>query len=146
MLRRFHKSLDIWDEPLLFSITAVTAFFFFRLAFFWSVLVPKGDCLYTFWNPVPGAYFSPFWITVAIALCLLAWALSGLARSVKSQAKHWTLAGFYILAALAAGGWLHGMTGLWDAMRYERGEISSTEFYGVVPRLSFNEPHRCRGI
>ena len=120
------KSVDLSAASLVLSIV-VFYLLFQTIVIFSSTAGLEGQCLYTFWTPNSEWWKNPFWLVVTIVLGLLAlsafMAIEGLGSSNRSK----LVAGS--ASALVLGLWLYGLNGLWDAMLFEKGELSAEEWY-----------------
>lgn len=132
------------DKPLVFTIVAVGVYLIFLYLLIFTALTLDGSCLYTFWLPNKWNFFTPYWMTVAVALVLMLWALLNLALCLREESRLWLHVAFYGVASVILAWWLYDLWGLWEAMAYERGEISGTDYFGrMLMRLVRNDPHEC---
>jgi hypothetical protein len=129
------------------AIAIVLSYLIFQLILIFVVTVGlDGDCLYTFWLPQAAWPESPFWLTVTIVSLLLAFSLFVCAEAV--QATSISKGVFGIVAIVILGYWLYGMYGLWQAMLYETGALSSEVWFkleaGRLPLSPWEAHHVCK--
>ena len=110
------------------AIAIITFFTLYQLIF---VFVAKtgldGECLYSIWLPNESWWQNPYWLVVVIVISLLAISLFSITESVRSGGT--TKAVFGIVASVVLSFWLYGLSDLWKAMLFEKGEISSEAWY-----------------
>jgi hypothetical protein len=120
------KSIDLGVASL--AIAIITFFSLYQLIFvFVATAGLDGECLYTFWLPSDFWWQNPYWLVVVIVTALLAISLFCITEGVRSGGT--TKAVFGIVAAIVLSFWLYGLSDLWKAMLFEKGEISSEAWY-----------------
>ena len=132
--------------PILLSITVALTYFVFHLVAIVSTYTLDGACLYTFWTPFISWWKNPYWLVVIIVVGLGILAVTMLFDGIRRhQVLRWFTGGF-VLLLLAF--WGFGLRGLWDAMEYERGNLSADEWFRDKEAVSFavgmGGMHECR--
>ena len=129
------------------AIAIVLSYLIFQLILIFVATVGlKGDCLHTFWLPHADWWQSPFWLTVVIVSLLLAFSAFVCAEGIRATST--SRAAFGIVAIIVLGYWLYGMYGMWQAMLYETGALSSEEWFGPetlrLPIVIWDGLHVCK--
>lgn len=116
------RSFDLRSALLVLAI----AIFYFLYQLIFIVFITAGEqdtCLYSFWLPNQNWWQNPFWLVVAIVCGLSVISLFLLFEGITSSSRTKVVTGTLATAILAM--WLYGLNGLWNAMLFERGEISA---------------------
>jgi Zn-dependent protease len=122
-------------------------YFLYQMILIFSATTGREDsCMFEFWIPHQEWWKNPFWLVVTIVSGLLALsmflAVEGVARRRKTKIATGSLS-FAILVI-----WLYGLGGLWDAMLFEKGEISAEAWYqnerGAFGLALLKEEYVCR--
>ena len=136
------RSIDL--RSVLLAISIVLFYFLFQLiVIFTSIVGLDGACLYSFWLPEINWWQNPFWLVVAIVCGLLLLSLFLLVDGLSNRTPSRVVVGLTAVALL--GLWLNSLNWLWDAMLYEKGEISADQWFIAQerPALLMDEPHIC---
>ena len=118
------------DSRSVFFVIGIAIFYFlFQVLFPFSASGGAPDsCLYSFWAPYLDWWRNPFGLVSAVVLGFGLLSLLLLIDGIRQRSKVRVFTALF--AALVIGLWLYGLLGLWNAMRYERGEISREAWYG----------------
>jgi hypothetical protein len=126
------RSIDLGVAVLVISIALF--YFLFQLIFIFVATVGlDGECLYTFWLSGEAWWRSPYWLVVTIVATFVVMSLFAIADGVRSAGTTKTV--FGIVAIIVLGLWLYSLNGLWEAMLFEKGEISSEDWYQGRPLM-----------
>jgi hypothetical protein len=118
-----------FDAHSALLVLAVVVFYFiFQLILiFTSVVGLHDECLYSFWTPNLNWWENPYWIVVGIVCGLLCLAVYSLIDGITQKNTTRMVVGFSASTVLVL--WLYGMAGLWNAMLFEKGEVSIEKWY-----------------
>jgi hypothetical protein len=128
-------------------LSIVIFYFLYQLIFISSAVTGRvGSCIYEFWTPHQEWWRNPYWLVVAIVSGLLllstVLAIEGIAR------KDWTKVASGSLACVVLTLWLYGLSGLWNAMQFEKGEIPAEVWYenerGAFGMALLEKEHVCK--
>jgi len=120
------RSIDLRSASL---VLAIAIFYFLvqlTFMFFVTATGKQGICMYSFWTPSQNWWQSPYWLVVIIVAGLLILSLFLLVEGIASSSRTKVVTG--VLAAAILAIWLYGLNGLWNAMLFEKGQISVEEW------------------
>lgn len=134
------------DGALLFTTIAAISYFFFLFLLIFTAVTLDGHCLYTFWLKYTHVPFSPYWLTVVTVSILCLWAFGAFLHALLRRPLQIGRIIYFAVAFVIVGGWLYDLHGFWNAMQYERNELSAEQFFGVHTSALRVTPHQCTGI
>jgi hypothetical protein len=146
MRRRFvARTPALPDLELLLTVVVLVCYLLFWLLFVNSAITLDGACLYTFWLPDKDQISSPYWLVAFLVTALLIWAVVGFFACVRCPGEKRWVAIYYVVVAAILAWWAYNLIGLWEAMQYERGEISAAQYFGDNVNPEWMQPHQCEG-
>jgi hypothetical protein len=124
------RSIDLRSALLVLAIAVF--YFLYQLTFLYFVTLTgkQGICMYSFWIPSQHWWQNPYWLVVAIVFGFLILSLFLLVEGIASKSR--TKMVTAILAAAILTIWLYGLNGFWNAMLFEKGEISTEDWKQMV--------------
>jgi hypothetical protein len=112
----------------LLVVTIAIAYFVYQLIVIFSATAGlDGACMYTFWASDEKWWKNPYWLVIAIVCGLIVLSLFLAVEGVGAGNRTKIVTG--LLSVMVLGLWLYNLNGLWNAMLFERGEISPEVWY-----------------
>ena len=135
-MRRIRTKKYILDHDLyVLAFTSALIYYLYQhLIIHTAVTFPQGSCLYSFW--LAGGWYSPynlFCVTVALIVALgIAITIKDILRGRLNLIRGVIIAVFFIVMAL----WLRTLYGMFKTFEYEKGNISSVEYFSTDKKQS----------